>query len=470
MLLLWLMVNNHANFSSGKEWVASFLCLLLESGENVWKAGHTRPLSKMHDEKKNEQMQSLSSFRLFKFSCPVGGWNVCHYVCVLSFRPFCWRASQTRLREEENGEQHVSDPCATVDSMLRLLQTLAFCFWCVLLVRNQAVADEEALLGPMPSKESPPEDEQSSSWWPSFPSLPFHFPFYGTTDSKHKDAVLTTATEGLTASVHQLGDHSGSGESSENSEPPTTLTQGLLTSVTKLGPESLPTGTSDSPHSSRTHTNNDILVSDSYTPTSSSIRNTLFTNSPASTSTPEQHATHTHPPWGPTRAAGHSLGATPQHLEDKLGNEEEAEDFTEKIRSTIAPETTVPTALTWAAAQTTTTIPGPLETMLTSRHALGPVTTHKPSETTFVKQPQHTTVGISLHAEEAAVTETHLPQSESDRSVSEARSGPADEQPGVITVAMGIDHKLMPESITSTTPSQRVNFPITAGKQSWTSQ
>lgn len=392
----------------------------------------------------------------------------CVSLCVsLSFRPFCWRASQTRLREEENGEQHVSDPCATVDSMLRLLWTLAFCFWCVLLVRNQAVADEEALLGPMPSKESPPENKQSTSWWlPSLPSLPFRFPFYGTTDSKHKDAVLTTATEGLTESVHQLEDHSGSGEGSvsENSEPPTTLTQGLLTSVTKLGPETLPTGTSDSPHSSITQTNNDILVSDSNTPTSSSIRNTLFTNSPTSTSTPEQNATHTHPPSGTTRAARHSLGATPQHLEDELGDEEEAEDFTEKIHSTIAPETTVPTALTWAAAQTTTTIPGPLETTLASRHALGPVTTHKPSETTFVTQPQYTTVGITAHAEEATVTEPHHPQSESDLGVSE------DEQPGVITVAMGINHKLMPESITSTTLSQRVNFPITAGKQSWTNQ
>lgn len=353
--------------------------------------------------------------------------------------------------------------------MLRLLRTWAFCFWCVLLVRNPAVADEEALLGPMPSKESPPQNKQSSSWWlPSLPSLSFSFPFYGTTDSKHTDAVQTTATKGLKESVNQLEDHSGSGDGSisENSEPPTTLTQGLLTSVTKLGPESLPTGTSDSPHSSITQTNNDILVSDSYTPTSSSIRNTLFTNSPTSTSTPEQNATHTHPPRGTTRAAGHSMGATPQHLED----EEEAADFTAKIHSTIAPETTVPTALTWAAAQTTTTIPGPLETTLTSRHALGPVTTHKPSETTFVTRPQHTTAGITLRAEEATATEPHHPQSESDQGASKARSGPVDEQPGVITVAMGIDHKLMPESITSTTPSQRVNFPIAAGKQSWTNQ
>lgn len=67
------MVNDLANFSSRKEWVASFLCLLLESRKNSRKAGHTLPLSKMHDDKKNKQMQTLLSFRLFKFSCPVGG-------------------------------------------------------------------------------------------------------------------------------------------------------------------------------------------------------------------------------------------------------------------------------------------------------------------------------------------------------------------------------------------------------------
>lgn len=390
---------------------------------------------------------------------------------LLSFRPFCRGASQTCLREEENGEQHVTDPCATVDSMLRLLRTLAFCFWCVLLLHNQAAADEEALWGPTPSRENPPENKQSSSWWPklpSLPSLPFRIPFYGSSDSNRKAAVLTTTTEGLTEPIDHLQDHSGSGEGSlsDASEPPTTSTQGLLTSVTKTGPESLPTGTSDSPHSSIKQSNNDSLVSDSYTPTSSSIRNTLFTNSPTTTSTPGQSATHTHPPYGTARAAGPSMGATPQHLAEELTDKEEAGDFTEKIYSTIAPETTVPTALTWAAAQTTITIPGLVESTLTSRHPLGPVTPPKSSETTFVKKPQYSTVSITIHAGEATVTETHPTQSESDLGVSEARSGPMEEQPGVITIAIGIDHKLMPESITSTTPSQSVNFPIAGGKQS----
>lgn len=51
------------------------LHLLLESGKNSRKAGHKRKLGppKMHDEKKNEQMQILLSFRQLIFSCPESG-------------------------------------------------------------------------------------------------------------------------------------------------------------------------------------------------------------------------------------------------------------------------------------------------------------------------------------------------------------------------------------------------------------
>lgn len=402
---------------------------------------------------------------------------MCHSVsCVfLSFRPFCRRASQTRLREQENGEQHVTDSWATVDSMLRLLRTLAFCFWCFLLLHRQAVADEEAFWGTTPSRENPPENKQRSYWWtpslpklPSLPSLPFHIPFYGSSDGNDKAAALTTTAKGLTEPIDHLQDHSGSGEVSisEDSEPPTSSTQGLLTSVTKIRTESLFTGTSDSPHSSIVQSDNDALVSDSYSPTSSSIRNTLFTNSPTSTGTPEQNATHTHPPQATAQAARPSIGATAQHLPEEHTDKEEAEDFIGKISSTIAPETTVPTALTWAAAQTTTTIPGLVETSLTSRHPLGPVTPPMSSETMFVRKPQDSTASITLHAGEATMTETHPTQSEADLGFSEARSGPVEEQPGAITTAMGIDRKLVPESRTSTTQSQGVNFPIAGGKQS----
>lgn len=350
--------------------------------------------------------------------------------------------------------------------MLRLLWILASCFWCVLLLRHQAVADEEALWGPTPSRERPPESKQSSSWWPKFPSLPFRIPFYGRSDSNPEaDDALTTTTAGLTESAHHSQDHLGSGEGSisDASEPPTTLTQGLLASVAKTGPEPLPTGTSDSPHSSTTQSNNDGLVSDSYSHTSSSIRNTLFTNSPTSTSTPEQNATHTRPPGGTERAAGPSMGTTPQHLPEELTDKKEAGDFTEKMYSTIPPETTVPTALTWAAAQPTTAVPQLVDTPPAT------VAPHKSSETTFDRQPQYSTVSAALHTGDSTVTETHPTQSKSGQGVTEVRSGPVEEEPGVIPTAMGTDHKLEPIT-TSTTPSRRVNVPIVGGKKRYANQ
>ncbi|TMS03041.1 hypothetical protein E3U43_021021 [Larimichthys crocea] len=148
------------------------------------------------------------------------------------------------------------------------------------------------------------------------------------------------------------------------------------------------------------------------------------------------------------------MGAIPQHLPEEVTDKEEANDFTEKISSTIAPET-VPTALTWAAARTTTTIPGLVETTFT-------ITPPTSSETMFVRKDS--TVSITLHAEEATMMETHPTHSGADLGFSEARSGSVDEQLGVFTTAMGIDHKLVPESITTTTQSQRVNTPIAGGK------
>ncbi|KAI3366383.1 hypothetical protein L3Q82_000541 [Scortum barcoo] len=330
---------------------------------------------------------------------------------------------------------------------------------------RSVVADEEAHWGPTPSRENPPKNKLNLYWWtpslpklPSFPSLSFSF--YGSSDSNTKAAVLTTTAKGLTEPTGHLQEDSGSGEPSE---PPTSSTQGLKISVTKIRTESLRTGTSDSPHSGTAQSDNDALVSDSYSPTSSSITNTLFTNSPTSPGTPEQNATHTHPPWSTAQAAGASMGATVQHLPEEHTDKEEAEDFTGEI-STIAPETTVPTALTWAAVQTTTTIPGLVETTLTSRHPLGPVTPRVSSEAMFVTKPQDSTISMTLHTGEATTPETHPTQSEAVLGFSEAWSGSVEEQPGVITTAMGIDRKLVPGSITSTTTqSQGVNFPIAGG-------
>ncbi|XP_069571866.1 proline-rich transmembrane protein 4-like isoform X2 [Brachyistius frenatus] len=344
--------------------------------------------------------------------------------------------------------------------MLRLHRTLALFFWYFLLLNRQALADEEALWGVTQLSEKSPENKASFYRWtpslpklPSLPSLPFHIPFYWGSESK-EEAALTTAAKGLVEPI----DHSGSGEGSvsEASQPPTASTQGTLSSVTKIRTESLPTGTSDSPHSSEVQSDNDTLVSDSYSPTSSSIRNTVFT----STGAPEQNATHTHPPRGTTRADESTTGATARHLPEEHSVYQEAEAFSEMISSTIAPETTVPTALTWASAQTTTTNPGLVETTMTSRLPPGPVPNPTSFETTFVRGPQDF-VSTTLHAGEATTSEAHPTQSEADLGFSEARSSAAvEEQPWVHSTAQGIDHKLVLESITSTTQRQRVNFPI----------
>ncbi|KAM7378304.1 hypothetical protein PAMA_013281 [Pampus argenteus] len=352
--------------------------------------------------------------------------------------------------------------------MLRHYQSFALCFWCLLLPYRQALADEEALWGPTPSREKSPEEKHSSKWWPSmpkFPSLPalpysiFNNPFFssgGSSDSNDKAAALTTTTKGLTEPIDHFQDHLGSGEGSisEASEQLTTLTQGLLTSVTKIRTESLPTGTSDSPHGSIAQSDNDTLVSDSYSPTSSSVRNTLFTKSPTSTSAAEQNATHTHSPQSSTGAAAPSMGTTTHHLPEEHTDKEEAGAFSAEISSTIAPETTVPTALTRTVSQTTTINPGLVETTLT-RHPIWPVTPPMSPQTTFIQAST-----VSLSTEEAIMVKTHPTQSATRWGFSEAKSGSVEEQQGIITTAMGIDHKLLPVSITSTTQRQKVNVPI----------
>ncbi|XP_068611667.1 proline-rich transmembrane protein 4 [Brachionichthys hirsutus] len=312
--------------------------------------------------------------------------------------------------------------------MRRLLRTATFCLCCFMLLHTQAVADEEAFWGPTPSRETPPEDEQSSSWWPklpSLPSLPFRIPFYGSSDSNGEAPASTTTATGLTESVAHLQDDSQEGSGPEDAEPPSTSTQELLASVTTTGPEWLSTETSGSPHGSR---HNDGLVSDSPT-------NTLFANSPASTSTSGQNATHTDPQQGPTQAAGLGTGASPQRLREEFTEEDEAADFTEKIYSTAAPETAAATAFTWTAAQSTTTASGPAETTRTSRHT--PKTVITPPETTYVRKTQHRT-----GAEEAAVTESHS----------------SEPKPGL--PESGSEQHPESESIASPTQSLKVNFPV----------
>lgn len=412
------------------------------------------------DLKENEQMQSASRFRRLKFSCTRVEEN-CVTQCLVfsSFRSLCCGARQTCLREQENGEQHVTDLCTTVDSMLHLHRTLMLCFWCLSLLRMQVVADEETGWGPTaPSVQEP---EKKTSWfWPTLPKLPsfpsslsIPIPFYGSSDRNHKDPVSTTTANELTEAPETTTgrlQYAGSGEvnKSEASKP-------LLSSVTKIRTESPPTGTSDFPQSSTAQSDNDTLVSDSYSHTSSSITDTLFTNDPTSTNAPEQNATHTRPPSSTASAAGPSMGVPSRHLpEDK-----------EKISTTTAPETTVPTALTWAEAQTTTTKPTPVEATLNGRRSPVHVTPALILETTFIRKPHDSTDGLTLQPGEATVTQTHPSQSEAHLGFSEARTGPVEERPAVTTTATVINHKLVLESTASTTQGQRVTFPMAGGKQ-----
>lgn len=390
-------------------------------------------------------------------------------VCSCLLGHFAGEPAQLAFSEQENRAQHVTSLSNTLASMLRLRWTWALLFWYSLLFHRHALTDEEALWGPTPPRQNPTENKPRSYWGTSslpklsLPSLLFSVPFYSSSSSQNEIDALTTAAKGLTEPIDHLHDHSGSGEGSisEASQTPTTLTQGLLTSVTEIRTESLPTGTSDSPHSSRVQSDNDALVADSYSTASSTIRKTLFTNSPTSTNAPGQNVTHTHLPSGTTQGAEPSMGATAQQIPE----EHSVSQNTVKMSSTIAPETTVPTALTWAAALTTTTIPGLVEMMLSSRplsHSIYRTST----ETVFIREPQHSTVSLTFHTEEATVPENPPTQNDADLGYLEARSGPVEEQPGVFSTALGLDHKLVLESITSPTQRQEVNFPIAGGKQS----
>ncbi|KAM6895731.1 proline-rich transmembrane protein 4 [Xenentodon cancila] len=345
--------------------------------------------------------------------------------------------------------------------MLRLHGTMALFFWYFLLLHRRALADEEALWGPTPSRETPPEKKSSSFWWtpslpklPSLPSLPFNIPFYGRSDITDEAAALTTAAKGLTELNNHLQDHTGSGEViiSEESQPPTTLTQTLVMSVSKIRSESLPQRTSVSPHSSTVQSDNDAVVSS----TNSYIRSTQSVNTPTSTSTSEQNATRARPPLSTTEETHLTSDATAQHLPEGHGVYQEAEDFS----STTPSETTVPTALTWAPAQTTSQSPGLVETTVTTTQVLRTVSHPASLDTTFEPLVDPSTT-ISLHSVEATMSVANPTQTQADLSFSETRMGNSEEQAVLTSTAVRIDHKLVLESITSTTQNQWATHPIT---------
>ncbi|XP_072311184.1 proline-rich transmembrane protein 4 [Eucyclogobius newberryi] len=297
-----------------------------------------------------------------------------------------------------------------------LHQTLAFLIWSILLL--QSAADEEAPWGPTtPSVVKPPENKQRPYGWFNIKDL-FYSPWGGGSDSNEEANVLTTAYKGLTQSIDQSEEISGSGHDGifETSEPPTTLTQGPLTSATH------PTRVSTSAHSGTALNDNDGLVSASYSLLSSiSSTNTPLT-SPASTNAAEISPTYTHTTRGSGQAGTTSKGATEPHLSDEHTDRENG--ISGKMLSTTADQTTVETTttLTWAPVESSTFSPD--GATLTSPHT-------RPQ---FVVDKTTTTQVFTTHGK--TTTE------------------------GVVATAMGIDGVPTLESISGTTESKRVNFPI----------
>lgn len=320
---------------------------------------------------------------------------------------------------KENGEQHVTHVRAIADSMFRFPGT--FCFWCILALCNQAVADEEAPWGATPS---PPVRTPGFSFWPKLPSFPSSFPsilsripFYGSLDNTN--TPITSAT-GIVTPIDQdnlsSGEEEGSFLYAASQSPIDSWQQGSRTA-----PSLLPMTASDSPHSSGTQHDNDALVLNTHLPTRSgseyALKDALFTAETSKTEK-QKNVTHTHQP-----RLGKEVASTPPHLEEKVADKQGAA----KTYSTVAPETTVPTALTRGAGQTTTTMSVPVE-----------ITSPQKLEAAFITTPRHL---LSVSGRES--------------------------RPVEVTVTARNHHKLAPTgSATSANPGLRVNSPRAGGKQS----
>lgn len=288
---------------------------------------------------------------------------------------------------EENGEQHVTHVRTTVDSMPRFPGTL--CFWCLLALCNQAVADEEA---PWGATSSPPVRTPGFSFWPKLPSFPSSFPsilsripFYGNSDNTN--TPTSTASNHVAPIDH---DNFGSGEEEGSflyaaSQSPTNSWQ----QGNRTAPSLLPTTASDSPRSSGTQHDNEALVLDSHLPTrrgsDHALRDALFTAGPSNA--PQNNVTHTHQP-----RLGKEVASTPPHLEEKVVGKQGAA----KTYSTIAPETTVPTALTRGEGQTTTPMSAPVETRSPQKLEAALVTT--PRHLLSVSTAESRTVEVTVTA------------------------------------------------------------------------
>lgn len=320
--------------------------------------------------------------------------------------------------------------------MLRFPLTLALFFWYYLLLHSRALADEEAAGELTPSSKNSPEEKSSIySWFPSIPKLPSltSFGLFGSSGGKNEDAVSTTTAKGVTELISLFQDHTGSGEGSnfEESQQTTTLTQWVFMSVAEIRTDPPPTRTSDLPYSSISQSNSKAFV----TPTSSYIRNTLFTNSPNRSNTPKQNITSNPTPWSSTTEITSSPGATEKPRIDEESIFRDNIFSTQRTSSTRQPQTTVPTALTWKTVRTTTPNPGLVET------------SH------FVREQETLAVSVALHSIERT-SEIHSTQSHWNLGLSETSLANTEQQPGLFSTILKTDPTMVEGTISEINPTQ----------------
>lgn len=338
--------------------------------------------------------------------------------------------------------------------MLRFPLTLALFFWYYLLLQSRALADEEATGELTPSSKNSPEEKSSIySWFPSIPKLPSltSFGLFGRSGGKNEDAVSTTTAKAVTELISLFQDHMGSGEggNSDESQQTTTLIQWLSMSVAEIRTDPPPTRTSALPYSSTSQSNSKAFV----TPTSSYIRNTLFTNSPNRSNTPKQNTTYNPTPLSSTTEVTSSTGATGNPRLDEESIYQDAIFSTQGTSSTSQPETTVPTALTWKTVQTTTPSPGLVETSPTSGHPLEPLTLPTFSRKNFVEEQETLAVSVALNSVEWT-SEIPSTQSHWNLGFSETSLANTEQLPGLFSTILKTDPTMLEGTISEINPTQ----------------
>lgn len=368
---------------------------------------------------------------------------------------------------------------STVGSMLRLHRTLALCFWCSLLtaLHTPALADEEASLGIPQSTRKPGVDPPAkkggsilSRWTPdlkipSFPSLQSFNPWGRSSEKKDVGPSGTSSPTRLTEEIkptemvdNSLEEHSGFEEEKSTSSPQESFTSSVeIGTIVILKGASPPTGAT---YTSSAQSTDHSPVPASHSDSTTSTKDDLSSHTPSSTNTPTLISTHSNLPLDTAQTQGYSSSTTAQHfLEEHEAKDpgSQQDQLATLVPSTIAPATTVPTALVSTQPKTTTVNLEHVETTL-ARHPLRTVSPFTTPQSTVPTKSVEPTVSISFDANEAATTDHRPWQTLPDLGLSEAKAGPVDEQHRISTT-MGIKDGLVEQSTSSTTQPPGVNSP-----------